>query len=280
MAALLFDLDRFHVINDSLGHAVGDELLIAVAERLGNEVRGSEVLARLGGDELVVLLTDVDAPETATSRAEALLAALVDPFEIGASELRITASVGVSLICGHGDRSQLLREADAAMYSAKRAGGRQVRLFDDALRDEMVTRVDREHDLNGALSRDELLLHYQPEFDLRTGQVVAVEALLRWQHPRDGLLEAGGFVGIAEDSGMIVEIGLWVIEQAFRQIACWSGAGNAPFMMRINLSARQIAQGDVVTRTIELARKVGCRPDPRVFRAHRDGGHDRSRGRD
>jgi diguanylate cyclase (GGDEF)-like protein/PAS domain S-box-containing protein len=260
VAILLFDLDRFHVVNDTLGHPVGDALLVAVADRLQQSTTEGELLARLGGDELVVLLSNADE-STALRRAEQLLTELDDPFRVGPSELRITASVGVSCSTDlHSDRSELLREADVAMYAAKREGGHRARVFGSTLRDEVSTRLQREHDLHGAVDRGEFVLHYQPEFALASGCVVGMEALLRWQHPHCGLLAPGEFIEIAEDSGLIVDIGAWVMEAAFRQLRAWIDSEMSALVMRVNLSARQVARSDLVLETVSLARRVGIDP--------------------
>jgi len=265
VALLLFDLDRFHVVNDTLGHPVGDGLLVAVADRLQRSMADREVLARLGGDELVVLLPDADEP-TALRRAEQLLVALDDPFMVGPSELRITASVGVAFTdVANADRSELLREADVAMYAAKRDGGHRAELFSLHLRDEVSTRLQRERDLHGAVARDEFVLHYQPEFELASNQIVGMEALLRWRHPHCGLLGPGEFIEIAEDSGLIVDIGQWVMEAALRQLRDWINVGMASLVMRINLSARQVARRGIVTETVDLARCVGVDPSQVCF---------------
>lgn len=267
VAVLLLDLDRFHVINDSLGHPVGDGLLVAMSDRLQQLVDGNDLLARLGGDELVVLLADVTSDDEARERAEALLAAFEEPFMVGSNELGVSASVGVALARGaHADRSQLLREADVAMYAAKRGGGRRVQIYDYPLRDEVTTRLQRERDLDGAVNRNEFVLHYQPEFALPTGAVMGVEALLRWQHPHCGLLAPGEFIGVAEDSGLIVDIGLWVIEEALHQLRQWIDDGAADdLVMRINLSGRQIADKGLLDRVTELLGASGVCPSRVCF---------------
>jgi diguanylate cyclase (GGDEF)-like protein/PAS domain S-box-containing protein len=267
VALLLLDLDRFHVINDSLGHPVGDGLLVAMSARLQQLVEGNDVLARLGGDELVLLLTDVSSDDEARRRAEELLAAFEEPFLVGSNELGVSASVGVALARdAHVNRSQLLREADVAMYAAKRGGGRRVQIYDYPLRDEVSTRLQRERDLDGAVNRDEFVLHYQPEFDLQTGSVIGVEALLRWEHPHCGLLAPGEFIGVAEDSGHIVDIGFWVIEEALRQLREWLDDEAAiNVVMRINLSGRQIAHKGLLERVTELLGVSGVCPSSVCF---------------
>ena len=267
IAVLLLDLDRFHVINDSLGHPVGDGLLVAVSDRLQQLVHGNDLLARLGGDELVVLLVDVPSDDEARERADQLLAAFEDPFMVGSNELGVSASVGVALARGsHADRSQMLREADVAMYAAKRGGGRRVQIYDYPLRDEVSTRLQRERDLDGAVSRNEFVLHYQPEFDLQTGGASGVEALLRWQHPHCGLLAPGEFIGVAEDSGLIVDIGFWVMEEALQQLRQWmADEPSVHPVMRINLSGRQIAHKGLVERVSDVLGSSGVCPSSVCF---------------
>jgi diguanylate cyclase (GGDEF)-like protein len=267
VAVLLFDLDRFNVINDSLGHPMGDGLLRAVADRLQRLIGPGELLARLGGDELVVMLGDVASYDEAEARAVTLLSAFADPFLVGGSELRISASVGVSVVQdASGDRSQLLREADAAMYVAKRQGGNCAQVYDVKLRDEVSIRLARERDLHGAVARDEFVLHFQPEYNLRTGEIIGAEALLRWQHPHAGLMAPGEFIEVAEDCGLIVDIGYWVIERALRQLRTWTvDAGIGRLMMRVNLSARQIAHNGLVPRVTDLVFASGVDPSQVCF---------------
>jgi diguanylate cyclase (GGDEF)-like protein/PAS domain S-box-containing protein len=261
VAVLLLDIDRFAIINDSLGHTVGDEVLVAVSGRLVGQLRPTESLARFGGDELVLLLDDVASAEAAVARAEEIARVFRDPFRIGASELRVSASVGVAH-CSQGcDPELVVREADTAMYTAKVRGGRQVAFFDETLRSRTTTRHEREHDLHGALERGELELYYQPEFDLESQSIVGVEALLRWRHPRHGFLAAGEFIEIAEDSGIIVEIGDWVLGEGMRQLAAWRAAGLDPgVVMRINLSARQTAEAGLAGRVAALADEAAADP--------------------
>ena len=258
-SVLLLDLDRFKVVNDSLGHLVGDQLLRAVAGRLQAVTRPHEVLARFGGDEIVMLLGRLGHREAALERAQEIVDVLNDPFEVGSHEFSITVSGGLA-VAGRGlDGDELLRRADAAMFRAKDRGRRRTEVFDDCLLAEVNERLEHESDLQRAVREGQLLLHYQPEVDLASGVVIGCEALLRWQHPTRGLLDAGSFIYLAEESGSIVEIGSWVLAETCRQIARWQEQG-VELAVRANLSARQINQSDLVLRLIEILAETDIDP--------------------
>ncbi|MBI2704432.1 MAG: EAL domain-containing protein [Actinobacteria bacterium] len=261
LAALLLDLDRFKVVNDSLGHTAGDELLAAVAERLASSLDPDHVIARLGGDELVVLADRVDL-EAALTIARHKLEVLEDPFRVGQHEVYVTASVGVAYTTGgQHDAEELLRQADAAMYAAKERGRNRIEVFDDDLRDRVNRRLKDENDLRRALGNGELTVHYQPEIDIETGSVVAAEALVRWQHPDNGLRTASEFIGVAEETAAILDIGPFVLREACQQLGRWCAARpGLSITMRVNLSARQLTQPDLVPLVVEVIDETGIDP--------------------
>lgn len=250
LVALLFvDLDRFKAVNDSLGHSLGDRLLVAVAERLHTTMRDSDTIARLGGDEFVILAEDLQSDAEAVSVAERLLHALEEPFVVGSAEISMLASVGVSV--SHdpdADPEALLREADVAMYRAKRAGGYGLELFDERLRREVRTHLDIENRLRDALPRSELALAFQPILPLQApGAAVGCEALLRWD-PTDGTpMEPAEFLPLAEESELISQIGEWVLNNACAQAAAWRSSGES-IAVSVNVSARTLTELDLARR--------------------------------
>jgi diguanylate cyclase (GGDEF)-like protein len=241
VAALFVDLDNFKGINDTLGHGVGDELLRAVAARLQGVVRHADALGRLGGDEFVVISEELSLAAGPELIAERLLEALKHPFRLGVNEetrLTVTASVGIAA----GERASaedLLRDADIAMYRAKWDGKNRYTVFDTDMQDTMQTRMELEMDLREALSKDEFHLVYQPTFGLSDMRPNGVEALIRWQHPSRGLVQPDAFIPLLEETGLIVEVGAWVLEEACRQSASWR-AGGYPIDMAVNVSGRQL----------------------------------------
>ena len=239
---LFLDLDNFKVVNDSLGHCTGDELLIAVADRLKLCLRGEDTAARLGGDEFTVLLEGVGGVTEAIRVADRIQSELQEPFNLGGHEVFATASIGIALNTGNRERAEaLLRDADLAMYRAKANGRARYELFDPALSAQVVERLKVETDLRHAVERGELRLYYQPVIRLDTGEVAALEALIRWVHPERGLLMPADFSPLAEESGLITSIGRWVMEEGCRQMKKWQSAfpADPPLRVCVNLSTRQ-----------------------------------------
>ena len=263
-ALLFIDLDNFKTINDTLGHEQGDLLLRQVALRLGASVRASDTVARLGGDEFVVMLLDLDnarhteAAVQATAVAEKILAALSASYLIAGNEHHSTASIGVTLF-GQGDTvGDLLKRADLAMYQAKAAGRNTMRFFDPEMQAAISARAALEADLRAALTRGELVLHYQPQVD-GDGHMTGVEALLRWRHPRHGMVSPAEFIPMAEDTGLILPVGLWVLETACAQLAAWATrAQTAPLIMAVNVSVRQFRHPDFVAQVRQVLGRSGA----------------------
>jgi diguanylate cyclase (GGDEF)-like protein len=236
------DLDRFKVVNDSLGHEAGDRLLVVASERLEGCLRPEDTLARFGGDEFVVLVEDVERPEQAIHVAERLVECLEDPFVLEGRELFVRASVGIAFGTAlTKSADDLLRDADTAMYRAKYEG-LDYALFDPGLYEQAVRRLELENDLRRAVEREELVLHYQPIFDFGSKEVWGVEALVRWEHPERGLLEPAEFIALAEQTGLIVPIGRWVLHEACQRTKWWqqSYPRSAPLRVVVNLSAVQL----------------------------------------
>jgi diguanylate cyclase (GGDEF)-like protein len=246
VAVIFLDLDRFKTINDSLGHEAGDRVLVEVAARLHDVVRPSDTLARFGGDEYTVLCEPASAYQ-GLAIADRLAVALSRPIESGGHEVFLTASVGITF-GRHGDHpADLIRDADSAMYKAKERGPGEVETFDVEMRARSLRRLEIEHDLHRAVERDELRLYWQPIVDLGTGDIVAAEALLRWQHPERGLVMPDEFIPAATETGLIVPIGQWVVESACHQLKRWRQAGltEPGFVGSVNASAREIETGQL-----------------------------------
>jgi diguanylate cyclase (GGDEF)-like protein len=253
------DLDDFKVINDSLGHEAGDRVLVAVGERLEGCLRPEDTLARFGGDEFVVLVEDVEGPEQAVRIAERLIDVLEGPFDLEGRELFVRASVGIALGTSRTKSAEdLIRHADAAMYRAKDEGSGYA-VFDPALYERAVRRLQLESDLRRAVEREEFVLHYQPIYDLGSRGVWGVEALVRWRHPERGLLGPSEFVALAEDTGLIVPIGRWVLEEACRRTKGWqqSSPHDAPLTVIVNFSAKQLRHPGCVGHIEEALRRSG-----------------------
>jgi diguanylate cyclase (GGDEF)-like protein/PAS domain S-box-containing protein len=261
LAVLFIDLDRFKLINDSLGHDAGDELLRQIAARLTRCLRASDVVARLGGDEFVVLLGEARTRELATVAVHKVLAAVLEPVTLGTQSCRISASVGVSMFPEDGaDEQTLMKHADSAMYVAKEEGKNGFRFFAPEIEQRSAERLALEMHLREALPRGELALHYQPRVNLGTGRITGVEALLRWTHPELGAVSPARFIPIAEQSALIVSIGTWVLETACRQNVAWQQAGLPPTRISVNISPRQFAEDDLLQCIEHALARSGLAP--------------------
>lgn len=258
LALMLIDLDRFKTINDTLGHQAGDELLIQVAKRLTCAVRESDIVARLGGDEFVVALPGITSPADAAHLADKIARDISEPYLINGQELRTSLSIGICLYPGDSQEiGDLLKNADVAMYHAKAKGRGNFQFFTEDMNIATTKRMTIESDLRLALDRQEFVLHYQPQLDLRSGTIVGVEALIRWQHPAQGLVSPAEFIPIAEECGMIAAIGDWVLEEACRQLKAWQDKGIAHVRMSINLSTGQFLDKTLPARIHELLASNG-----------------------
>ena len=260
-AVLFLDLDRFKVINDSLGHAVGDKLLVAIAERLSACVRPGDVVARLGGDEFTILLhRSGDAAEVARV-AERLQLKISEPFRIDNYEVFTTASIGIIVSSGC-ERSpeDFLRDADAAMYRAKEAGKARYEIFDQEMHVRNMNLLQVETDLRHAVERHEFEVQYQPIVELDTGRVYEFEALIRWRHPEHGLVSPNEFVGVAEETGLIIPIGKWILGESCRQIAEWQKKYGRPLAVSVNLSAKQLMHPTLTAQVKEVLLNTGLEP--------------------
>ena len=263
VAVLFLDLDRFKVVNDSLGHEAGDRLLVATASRLRACLRPSDTLARFGGDEFTVLLEDIGGARDAAAVAERITAALGGAMTIGDQELVVTASIGIALgTAGSVVPGDLLRHADIALYRAKGEGKARYAVFDTAMHEQARARLALEGDLRRALAQGELELHYQPQVSLATGQIVGVEALARWQHPARGMIAPAQFLPLAEEIGLMVPLGQWVLAAACRQAQEWRARWQAAAELRlaVNLSAPEFREPHLVARVAEVLTRTGFPP--------------------
>ena len=256
LAVLFVDLDGFKPINDSFGHAAGDVILRSTAERLQAEARESDTVARVGGDEFLILLEDVTGVADCITMANRVLAALSQPFEVSGKKVQIACSIGIVVHPDHGERGKLVANADAAMYAAKRAGGGCYALFEPHMGSDASEQLELQNDLRQAIERGELALHYQPKIDGMRGQISGVEALLRWHHPRHGMVSPLVFIALAERFGLIGRLGNWVINEACRQIAEWARSG-LRMRVAINLSVHQLRESGLADRIEQALRFHG-----------------------
>jgi diguanylate cyclase (GGDEF)-like protein/PAS domain S-box-containing protein len=260
-AVLLLDVDRFKNVNDSLGHAAGDDLLRALAPRLEGVVRPGDTVARLGGDEFVVVCEGLDGFPDAAVISERLQRAIGEPITLESGEQVVTASIGIAVATHPGDTPEsLVRDADAAMYRAKDRGPGGYERFDDQMRQDLLGRLQIESELRHGLKEGELRVHYQPVVDIQSGHIASVEALVRWQHPRRGSVPPLEFIPIAEESGLIADLGLWVLDAACRQVAAWQRDFDIPLGLSVNVSGRQIANSAFPAHVADVQRRSGLLP--------------------
>ena len=268
-AVLFIDVDDFKTVNDSLGHAAGDQLLVGVATRISACVRPGDTIARLGGDEFGILMEDLASPDEAAVVAARVLDALEIAFPLDGRQVFTKASIGIA----HADASrgargdQVLADADAALYEAKAAGKATFRQFEEEMRDSVVARLEIIQDLRGTSAPGQFVCHYQPIVELSTGHTVAVEALVRWHHPTRGLLEPNAFIALAEETGAIVDLGIEVVRQATAQVVQWCASGEVPadLELHVNLSGRQLEQEDLATQICEVVDGAGFPRDQLVL---------------
>ena len=266
-AVLFLDLDRFKNINDSLGHAAGDQFLIKIAERLECCMRPTDTVARLGGDEFAVLLDGLESADDAARVAERVQEELSKPFRINGHEVYTTASVGITLCTAAYDCPEnILRDADTAMYHAKENGKARYEIFDAAMHASVVARLRLENDLRRAVENQEFVVYYQPIVVLETGRIAGFESLIRWRHPERGFVSPAEFIPLSEETGLITEIGAWVLRESCRQMREWAAQSptQQTLTISVNLSSRQLAQPDLVDRVKEILRETGL--DPRRLR--------------
>jgi diguanylate cyclase (GGDEF)-like protein len=261
ISVLFLDLDDFKKVNDSLGHAEGDRLLVSAAERFHGCARAADTVARFGGDEFAILLEDHGALEGPALLVERLTAAMARPFNLGGNEVTVNASIGIATAQGDESADDLLRNADMAMYTAKRHGKGRCETYQAHMYSDVKHRVEMETALRSAVEREELSLVYQPIFSLRTGKMEGVEALLRWEHPQYGALLPQHFIPLAEETGLIVKVGRWVLREACRQVQVWRTVyPEAPLSVAVNISGRQLNELDIVAETRQALADTGVDP--------------------
>lgn len=260
-AILFFDLNRFKLINDSLGHAAGDELLKCVAKRLGFMLRKTDTLSRIGGDEFIVIVSNLKQELDAGTIANHLLDAFKDNFDILGQSLSVSSSIGISVYPRDGTTiGELLRNADAAMYKAKNQGMNQFQFYTAELGKQIAARLELENDLHNALTNNEFILHYQPQYDVISKKISAIEALIRWNHPQKGLLLPIHFIPAAEEIGLSVAIGDWVLKQACEQNKRWQEAGFPPMRIAVNISSKQLIQPDFAQKIKDILELTQLEP--------------------
>jgi diguanylate cyclase (GGDEF)-like protein len=261
---MFLDLDQFKRINDTFGHRIGDNLLKAVAECLKCCMRESDTIARFGGDEFMVLLPEVLHEQDAVTVAEKMLEALRQPLMLGDRELFISSSIGISLYPSDGSDSEtLIKNADTAMYHSKKQGRNNYQLYRSLMNDMAFERLTLENSLRKALQKDEFLVYYQPQINLHTGEIIGMEALVRWQHPELGMVPPIKFIPLAEDTGLIIPLGEWVLRAACVQNKAWQLAGYPHIRVAVNLSMLQFKQPDIVETIIRVLQETGL--DPRYL---------------
>lgn len=258
---LFIDLDRFKIVNDSLGHGVGDLLLQAVAQRLLTSIRGADTVSRQGGDEFIVLLTDIDHMDELVASVEKIHRIVAEPYAVAHHTLHIGASIGISIYPDDGvDNATLIKHADTAMYAAKEGGRGSYVFFEKAMNDHAVRRHQFEVSLRDAIVRKEFVLHYQAQFDLKTGNITGAEALIRWRHPINGLLYPAGFVSFAQECGVMLPIGRWVLREACAQARRWEESGLTIDVIAVNISAPEFEYKDFLEYVLSVLNDTGLSP--------------------
>ena len=261
LAVMFLDLDRFKIINDTLGHDMGDRLLQVVAKRINACARPLDTVARMGGDEFTILLPDVKSEAEPIQVAESLLNSLKDSFTLEGHEFHITTSIGIALYPNDGpDSDALMKNADTAMYRAKESGKNQYRLYNALMNDQAFNRLTLENDLRKALERGEFVAYYQPQLNIETGEIIGMEALVRWKHPERGLVSPAQFIPLAEETGLIVQIDEWVLRTACEQNKRWQEQGYRPLRVAVNLSTQQFQQANLVERVAQVLKETGLDP--------------------
>ncbi len=261
VAILFLDLDRFKLINDSLTHAAGDELLKVTAQRLQSIMRSQDTLIRLGGDEFIIILTDIAKQEHILNKVQKIRSVFQEPFHIGKRNVLVTASIGISVFPRDGNNPDiLLRNADAAMYQAKAQHGNTYQFYTEELNQQSVEKLDHEMRLRAALENNELFLYYQPQIDSKTGRIIAAEALIRWHYSEDTVLLPLDFIPLAEETGLIVSIGEWVLRQACAQNKAWQNAGLPHFRIAVNVTAQQFEHQNMVKLVKDVLRETDLNP--------------------
>lgn len=261
LAVMFLDLDHFKNVNDTVGHAEGDQLLREVAERLLGCVRKSDTVARLGGDEFTLALMNIAHPEVAAEVARSILQSISQPFVLGGREFYIGSSIGIAVYPDDGDTVDLLlRNADTAMYEVKKLGRNNHQFYSHEMNSQAKARLDLENSLRKAVKNEQLKLYYQPQLDCATGEIVSMEALLRWHHDEFGSMPLEQFIPLAEETGLIVDIGYWAVREACRQNKAWQDAGYAPMPVAVNLSMRQFEQHDLADDIMAILNETGLEP--------------------
>ena len=260
-AVMFIDLDRFKVINDTLGHSAGDKLVLAVARRLSHLVRSGDTVSRLGGDEFALILQNLSKGQDAAIVAQKVLESLAEPFDVEGHEIFVTASIGITLYPSDSEIPEaLLKNADSAMYRAKQAGRNNFQYYTTEMNARSGENLHLENSLRRALERREFTLHYQPKADLRSGRIIGVEALMRWQHPEFGMVSPGKFIPLLEETGLIVPSGEWVVRAACAQLRVWEDSGIKVVPVSVNLSGRQFQHQDLVRSIMDIISESGVEP--------------------
>ncbi len=258
---IFFDLDRFKLVNDSFSHQVGDELLMAIAKRLKESVREEDTVARQGGDEFVIVIRNLKSEREIEKVAVKLLNAFKNPFKIAKRDIVIGSSAGITFFPRDGKSAgMLLRNADVAMYQAKGLGGNQFQIYSSELNKLAILRFERENDLRHAIKNHEFFLCYQPQFNISNKEIIAVEALIRWRHPKQGIIPPVDFIPIAEETGLIIPIGEWVLREACKQNKLWQDSGMAPFRVGVNVASQQLKFSKFTQVIKKIIKETGLDP--------------------